>query len=344
MPESGTATYKGSARSWGESNLRSVFVICVSAFVLPVGDANARDLFTLPIYGEFSSHGPASGEVAAGDDGIGRFWVQSKKGRRCTGEYNVRDTRLTLPIQVRCSDGAVGTATVKRAADLMSGSATIRLSDRSTGKFTFGNNASPTTRQLRAETQKPRRPAAAPNESKDDTGLIIATYPETSRSENGSTLTLRLVDSRSEKIVGGIGFACDPKVAVITMALPERYLKMSPGKLTATVSYSSTRDSGSVDVPATVERRKGRNVLSFATVFENDTNLAESGISGRSLFRDMAYSWSSGIGAFLMLQRGGAKPDLDVVVVYFGSVGDGANHVKNAWTSFANSCFMRAGS
>jgi hypothetical protein len=95
-------------------------------------------MFSLPVTGQFGSV-PAAGQATAFNNGIGRFWVQTPGGARCSGEYQVRDPSPALVVPGTCSDGKRGQIVITRTANLMSGSAIVRLSDGTRGQFVFGD-------------------------------------------------------------------------------------------------------------------------------------------------------------------------------------------------------------
>lgn len=95
-------------------------------------------MFSLPVTGQFGSV-PAAGQATAYSDGVGRFWVQTPGGARCSGEYQVRDPSPTLVVPGKCTNGKSGQIVITRTANLMSGSAIVRLSDGTRGQFVFGD-------------------------------------------------------------------------------------------------------------------------------------------------------------------------------------------------------------
>lgn len=110
-----------------------------ASIALSASPVAARDLFSIPVTGEFSRGGPAAGQATARSDGVGTFWVQVPGGRRCSGEYSVRDPSPTLVVPVRCTDKRTGQVVITRQPGLMSGTAIVKLSDGTRGQFVFGD-------------------------------------------------------------------------------------------------------------------------------------------------------------------------------------------------------------
>lgn len=72
----------------------------------------------------------------------GTFSVATADGRlTCSGTYDALDTSKTINVPVSCSDGRYGNASVTRQPDGRSGNGTAVLSDGTTAKLAFGNNA-----------------------------------------------------------------------------------------------------------------------------------------------------------------------------------------------------------
>ncbi|WP_152095848.1 hypothetical protein [Rhizobium dioscoreae] len=72
----------------------------------------------------------------------GHFEVRSsRKGVRCSGNYDARDASETITVPVRCTDGRYGVVTVTRTPDLMAGSGRVSLADGSSGAVAFGRLA-----------------------------------------------------------------------------------------------------------------------------------------------------------------------------------------------------------
>lgn len=105
---------------------------------LMTSTVNAQSvLFELKVNGAFSNGRSVSGKINAYSDGIGRFEVRTAKGFRCRGTYATSDTRLQLIVPVECSRNVRGTVYVNRNPGLMSGSATVQLSNGTSGTFNF---------------------------------------------------------------------------------------------------------------------------------------------------------------------------------------------------------------
>lgn len=98
-----------------------------------------HDMFSIPVTGQLSNGNAAFGQATARSDGLGTFWVKVPGAERCSGAYRVADTNPTLIVPVSCNDGRLGEAVITRQADLMSGSAIVKLSDGTKGQFVFGD-------------------------------------------------------------------------------------------------------------------------------------------------------------------------------------------------------------
>lgn len=127
-------------------NIRDVALV-LGATLLPALAAGctttapsvSRAIFRLPVTGEFSDRTPAAGQATAYSDGHGAFWVQVPGGPRCSGTYNAHDPNPTLVVAGVCSDGKEADVVITRQADLMTGTAIVKLSDGRRGQFVFGN-------------------------------------------------------------------------------------------------------------------------------------------------------------------------------------------------------------
>lgn len=133
------ATPCGRSPMKGVFRMRLPVVLCVMvALAGCVGAPATRDLFSIPVYGAFDGGDAAAGQATARSDGVSTFWVQIPGGARCLGQYNVRDTNPTLVVPVTCGATLRGEAVITRNADLMSGSAIVRLTNGKRGIFAFG--------------------------------------------------------------------------------------------------------------------------------------------------------------------------------------------------------------
>jgi hypothetical protein len=118
-----------------------VLSIALSSLVAGCASTSSepRDLFSIPVTGQFSDGRPAAGQATARSDGMGVFWVQVPGGPKCSGTYAVRDPSPTLVVPGICSDGRKAQVVITRQADLMSGSAIVQLDGGLRGQFVFGN-------------------------------------------------------------------------------------------------------------------------------------------------------------------------------------------------------------
>jgi pectin methylesterase-like acyl-CoA thioesterase len=95
-------------------------------------------MVSLPTTGQFGSI-PAAVQATTDSGGVGKFLVQTPGGVRCYGEFQVRDPSPALVVLGKCSNGKSGQIVIARTANLMSGSAIVRLSDGTRGPFVFGD-------------------------------------------------------------------------------------------------------------------------------------------------------------------------------------------------------------
>jgi hypothetical protein len=71
----------------------------------------------------------------------GTFHVSDGKGFSCDGTYDALDTSRDISAPVLCSDGRIGTISLHRTPDLLSGSGDFVLNDGTTGRVAFGKLA-----------------------------------------------------------------------------------------------------------------------------------------------------------------------------------------------------------
>jgi hypothetical protein len=71
----------------------------------------------------------------------GSFHVSDGKGFSCDGTYDALDTSRDISAPVLSSDGRIGTISLHRTPDLLSGSGDFVLNDGTTGRVAFGKLA-----------------------------------------------------------------------------------------------------------------------------------------------------------------------------------------------------------
>lgn len=71
----------------------------------------------------------------------GTFYVTDGKGFSCYGTYDAPDNSIKISAHVICSDGRIGTITLNRTSDRLSGSGTFVLKDGMSGQVAFGKRA-----------------------------------------------------------------------------------------------------------------------------------------------------------------------------------------------------------
>lgn len=94
--------------------------------------------FSVPVTGMIGKE-PAQGSATAKTSGVGTFEASTIDGLTCKGTYDALTRAPTIWADVTCSDGRTGRLLITRSMDQLSGTATGKLSDGSTGRFVFGN-------------------------------------------------------------------------------------------------------------------------------------------------------------------------------------------------------------
>jgi hypothetical protein len=69
------------------------------------------------------------------------FYVTDGRGFSCSGSYDALDNSIMISAPVIFSDGRIGTITLNRTADRLSGSGTFVLNDGMSGQVAFGKLA-----------------------------------------------------------------------------------------------------------------------------------------------------------------------------------------------------------
>jgi hypothetical protein len=106
----------------------------------PKSQERGQDKIILPAFAKMDSGETFKGSTIASPHGNGLFSVQSsRRAVKCSGTYDLRDRRPTVTLPVKCSDGRTGKVEVTRAADFMSASGKVKLSDGSTGRLAVGS-------------------------------------------------------------------------------------------------------------------------------------------------------------------------------------------------------------
>ena len=120
-------------------SLTNAVIAGAIALILAGCNSAPHDIFSIPVTGQLSNGSAAFGQATARSDGLGTFWVKVPGAERCGGNYRVGDSSQTSVVPVLCNDGRSGEAVITRQADLMSGSAIVKLSDGTKGQFVFGD-------------------------------------------------------------------------------------------------------------------------------------------------------------------------------------------------------------
>lgn len=97
--------------------------------------------YLLPVVGMMQDGSPMQGQIVLDLGGEGRFTVENLDGFSCSGTYDVYNRNPTIRIPITCSDGRFGDVLATRSANGVSGTATAKLTDGTTGRFVFGEVA-----------------------------------------------------------------------------------------------------------------------------------------------------------------------------------------------------------
>lgn len=90
----------------------------------------------------------------------GTFHVTDGRGFSCDGTYDAFDSGRVISAPVLCSDGKIGTITIQRTPDLMSGTGEFVLNDGTHGRVAFGKLAPTVLTQLTKTSVQRGQPAA----------------------------------------------------------------------------------------------------------------------------------------------------------------------------------------